>query len=337
MIHAYAATEQKGELKPFEYDPGPLRAGDIEIDVHACGLCHSDVSVLHNEWGFSKYPIVAGHEVVGRVAARGEGVTHLNIGDWVGLGWYSNSCMVCRWCLGGEPHLCPQSEATIVRRYGGFADKVRCSAAWAVRLPSGIDANKVGPLFCGGITVFHPLLAFGVKPTDRVGVIGIGGLGHLALQFLNKWGCEVTAFTSSDSKSDEAKQMGAHRVVSSRDSDALKKEKGRHDFILSTVNVALDWSQYVAALAPKGRLHTVGAVLSPISVGAFDLIGGEKSVSGSPVGSPATVSSMLDFCVRHDIAPITEEFAMADINDAIEHLIAGNARYRIVLRNPDNA
>jgi uncharacterized zinc-type alcohol dehydrogenase-like protein len=194
-----------------------------------------------------------------------------------------------------------------------------------------LDAATAGPLFCGGITVFAPIANFGVRPTDRVGVVGIGGLGHLAVRFLVAWGCEVTAFTSSSSKRQEALALGAHHVVTSTDPAELKSLAGRFDFILVTANVPLPWQSYLAALAPRGRLHFVGAVLEPIPIPAFSLIGGEKRISGSPLGSPATVADMLDFCARHRIAPTVERFPFRKINDAIEHLREGRARWRVVL------
>jgi alcohol/geraniol dehydrogenase (NADP+) len=172
-----------------------------------------------------------------------------------------------------------------------------------------------------------------VKPTDRVGVIGIGGLGHLALQFLSAWGCEVTAFTSSESKSEEVKKLGAHHVINSTKTSELEKLAGSFDFILNTANVPLDWDAFINALGPDGRLHFVGAVLEPVPVQVFSLIMGRKSISGSPLASPSTVATMLDFCARHKIAPVTETFAMADVNDALEHLRAGKARHRVVLKN----
>ncbi len=330
-IHAWAAQEPGGALTPWDYTVGPLGPHEVEIAVSSCGLCHSDLSMLHGAWGNSQFPLVAGHEVVGTIAATGEQVSHLAPGDRVGLGWFSSSCMTCPTCMGGDHNLCGSSESTIVGRPGGFADRVRCSAEWAVPLPDGLAVEDAGPLFCGGITVFNPIVEFGVRPTDRVGVIGIGGLGHLALQFLRAWGCEVTAFTSTAAKADEARSMGAHRVVDSRSADALAAEAGRFDFVLSTVNVELAWTQYLAALAPKGRLHVVGAVPQPLAVPAFALIGGQRSVSGSPLGSPATLARMLAFCARHDIRPVTEHFAMSDVNEALAHLEAGRARYRVVL------
>lgn len=333
MIRAYVALEAKGRLQPFQYDPGPLGPQQVEIEVTACGICHSDLSMLDNDWGMTVYPFVPGHEVIGTIAAVGGQVTHLSVGDTVGLGWYSGSCMTCDLCMGGDHNLCRHGEQTIVGRFGGFAEKVRCQAAWAIHLPQGLDPLKAGPLFCGGITVFNPIVQCGVKPTDKVGVIGIGGLGHLALQFLNKWGCEVTAFTSSAAKAEAALAMGAHRVVDSRDSAQLAKLKGSLDFILSTVNVDLNWQDYLNALAPKGRLHSVGAVPSPIPVPAFHLIGSQNSISGSPLGSPATTRRMLEFCARHGIETVTEVFPMSKANEALERLKSGKARYRLVLTN----
>lgn len=333
IFHAWASPERGAKLSPFDYDPGPLGPEEVQIRVESCGICHSDLSMIDNEWGNATYPLVAGHEIVGVVEAAGDFAKGVKSGDRVGLGWFAGSCMSCRPCLSGRHNLCASAEQTIVGRHGGFADRVRCHWSWALKLPVGVDPATAGPLFCGGITVFGPIADFGVKPTHRVGVIGIGGLGHLALRFLDKWGCHVTAFTSSPSKAEEAKALGADEVLDSRDSAAMKRAAGSFDFILSTVNVPLDWNAYLELLAPDGRLHFVGAVLEPVAVPAFALIGGRKRVSGSPLGSPATVLDMLDFCARHGIAPLTERFAMDEANDAIDHLRAGKARYRIVLEN----
>ncbi len=322
-IRAYAAAKKGGPLSPFEFQAGELGPDQVEIAVKYCGLCHSDLSMLNNEWGMTAYPFVPGHEVSGVISAIGRDVKTRSVGQNVGLGWYSASCMHCRQCLGGDQNFCPTGEATIVGRYGGFAERVRCQASWAIPLPEGLDLAKVGPLFCGGATVFNPLVQFDVRPTDRVGVIGIGGLGHMAVQFLRKWGCEVTAFTSSDNKRDEALSLGAHRVVNSRDDASLKPLAGSFNFILSTVNVALNWSAYLDCLAPRGRLHNVGAVLKPLSIPAFSLIMGQKEVSGSPVGGPNVTATMLDFSARHSIAPVTELFPMSKVNDAFAHLEAG--------------
>ncbi|NJM72792.1 MAG: NAD(P)-dependent alcohol dehydrogenase [Scytonema sp. RU_4_4] len=332
MIHAYAAFQRGEELKPFEYDPGPLGSEDVEINVEYCGICHSDLSMLKNDWGMSQYPIVPGHEVVGTIASVGDAVKKLQVGQRVGLGWYSRSCMTCEWCVSGNHNLCLTAEGTIVNRHGGFADKVRAHEAWAVPLPSDIDPVTAGPLFCGGITVFNPIVQFDVKPTDRVGVIGIGGLGHMALKFLHAWGCDVTAFSTSPDKEAEARELGANHFINSRDPNALKSVENSFDLILSTVNADLDWSTYITCLRPKGRLHFVGVVPNPVSSHVFPLIAAQKSISGSPLGSPATVAQMLDFAARHKIEPVIETFEFNQVNEALERLHSGKARYRLVLK-----
>ncbi len=329
-VHAFAALECGLTLEPFSYDLGEIGSDQVDIRVETCGICHSDLSMLQNHWGNTVYPIVPGHEVIGIIEEVGRHVKELKVGQRVGLGWFSGSCMHCKTCMSGDHNMCDSAEQTIVGRHGGFSDRVRCNSEWAIPLPETLDSKSSGPLFCGGITVFNPIVQFNVQPTDRVGVIGIGGLGHLALQFLNHWGCEVTAFTSTSEKGDEALRMGAHHVVSSTE---VKESRQQFDFILNTTNVPLNWDAYLNLLGPKGRLHTVGAVLEPLPIPAFSLISKQRSVSGSPLGSPATIDSMLEFCARHSIAPITEVFPMDKVNDAIDHLYSGNARYRVVLEN----
>ena len=331
-VKAFAAEQAASPLKPFTYELAALGSEEVDIKIHYCGICHSDLSMLNNEWGMTKYPFVPGHEIVGEVIAVGEKVVKVQVGDKVGLGWNSASCMHCEQCMDGEHHLCYNLESTIVGRHGGFADKVRGHWSWTLPLPKDIDMAKAGPLLCGGITVFNPIILAGVKPTDKVGVIGIGGLGHMALKFLNKWGCEVVAFSSTPDKKEQILAMGANKVINSRDPEELESIRGSLNFILNTTNVTLDWDSYLSTLAPKGRFHNVGAVLEPMAIPAFSLIMGEKSVAGSPLGSPALTAKMLDFCVRHKIYPMVEEFPMNKVNEALEHLEKGKARYRIVLK-----
>src|SRR3954469_2044173 len=190
-VRAFAAHQPKGELKPFEYDPGPLGSEEIEIQVSHCGVCHSDLSMLDNEWGMTKYPFVPGHEAVGTIVALGEQAKGLQLGQRVGIGWSAYSCLHCHECLSGYHNLCAQGQGTIVGRHGGFADRLRCQWSWGSPVREGLDMAKTGPLLCGGITVFSPLLEYDISSTSRVAVIGIGGLGHMALQFAKKWGCAV--------------------------------------------------------------------------------------------------------------------------------------------------
>ena len=333
-IKAYAALEKGKSLQPFEYSPGPLGSEQVEIKVEYCGICHSDLSMLSNEWGFSSYPLIAGHEVVGRVTATGPEAKRVKVGQTgSGSAGIPGSCLYVHELPDRRPQHVRAAERTIVGRPGGFADTGALPLDLGAPMPADVDAVSAGPLFCGGITVFNPIVQFGVRPTHRVGVVGIGGLGHMALQFLNKWGCEVTAFTSSEGKHAEAKRLGAHRTVVSTDSDAIKKMAGSLDFILVTVNAALDWASLIGALAPRGRIHFVGAVLAPVEVAVFGLLVGQKSVSGSPSGSPSVVDQMLAFCGRHQIAPVIERFPMSRVNDALDRLRSGKARYRIVLEN----
>ncbi|MFT6967861.1 MAG: putative zinc-type alcohol dehydrogenase-like protein [Cellvibrionaceae bacterium] len=332
MIKAYAAMSPGAKLEPFEFEPGVLGKDEVELNVESCGICHSDLSMLDNDWGFTQYPFVGGHEVIGSISAIGDNVTNVKVGQRVGLGWHSAYCNTCKTCRAGDQNLCANAQPTIAGHHGGFAEQVRAQAIAVVALPDGVNPDSAGPLFCGGVTVFNPLVQFDIKPTDKVGVIGIGGLGHIALQFLNAWGCEVTAFTSSEHKRAEALTMGAHKVLDSRRGDELEAAAGHFDFIISTVNGKLDWNAYLSTLAPKGRLHFVGATLEPLDIGVFSLIGRQRSVSGSPVGSPGTIKQMLDFAALHKIEPVTEYFNFDQINEAIERLREGKAHYRIVLK-----
>jgi uncharacterized zinc-type alcohol dehydrogenase-like protein len=318
LIDAWVATAAKEKLVRQQIDLGPLGAEEVEVKVENCGLCHSDLSVLKNDWGISSYPAVLGHEVIGRITAVGASAKGLKIGQRVGIGWTASSCMYCRQCMSGDQHLCSKARPTILGHRGGFASHVRAHWAWTLPLPEKLNFAEAGPLLCGGITVFNPLAMY-AKPTSRVGIVGIGGLGHMGVKFAAAYGCDVTAFTSSEAKFDEARGFGAHQVVSSRDSVAIKKLAGTLDLLIITANVSL------------GRMHVVGAVAEPIPVAAFSLIFTQRSVSGSPTGSPVAIETMLDFAARHNIAPQTEHMPMSRINDAFERLEAGKARYRIVL------
>lgn len=332
-VKAYAATAADKPLTPYEFEYGPLGREDVEIKMHYCGLCHSDLSMIENQWQMTQYPMVPGHEIAGEIIAVGDSVKNLTVGQKVGLGWFSGSCMHCRPCLSGDHNMCETVEQTIVGREGGFADRVRCHWSWATPLPDGIDLASVGPMFCGGITVFNPIVQFDVRPTERVGVVGVGGLGHIALQFLNKWGCHVTALSSSPDKTAELKKLGAHAVVKSRDESALEAIAGTLDFLLVTVNVTLNWPLYLNTLRQRGRMHFVGAVMEPLGLPVFPMLVQQREVSASPLGSPKVTRDMLEFCVRHDIKPQVEYFKMSQVNDALDHLRAGKARYRIVLEN----
>ena len=331
-INAYAAQSTTSAFEPFSFELGDLAHDEVDIAVESCGICHSDLNMQQNDWALSQYPFVGGHEVVGKVIAKGTNVAHLEIGQRVGLGWYSRSCGMCQPCLNGDQNLCLVIEGTIVQRHGGFADKVRAQSLWCTPVPDTLDPAIIGPLFCGGITVFNPIVQNHITATDHVAVVGIGGLGHLALQFLAAWGCEVTAITTSEAKAAEAKQLGADHVLISSDLDAMKAATNRFRMILVTVNVELDWDLYMSMLERRGTLHIVGALPS-VTTGSFTLIEHQKSITGSPLGSPGLVNTMMNFCARKNIAPVTQSFPMRQINEGFAELKAGNARYRLVLQN----
>lgn len=333
IIRSYAALEPGQPLQPYDYDAGELKAHEVEVKVEYCGVCHSDLSMIDNEWGGAKYPLIAGHEVIGTITQLGSEARGLEVGQRVGIGWTADSCQHCDCCIGGKQVLCQNgTTATIVGHAGGFAETVRAGWQWVIPVPDDLNPEVAGPLLCGGITVFDPLLRHNIQGVHKVGVIGIGGLGHIAIKLAKAWGCEVTAFSSSPDKTQEILGMGAHQVINSRDKDQLKALRGQFDLIINTINVSLDWMPYFAALAPEGKFHTVGVVLEPLAVPAGVLIGGAKAVTGSPTGSPLALRQLLRFAARTQVEPTVEVFPMSQINEAIQHLRDGKARYRVVLK-----
>jgi uncharacterized zinc-type alcohol dehydrogenase-like protein len=333
QIQGLAAHAAGAELLSFKYDPGELGPREVEIAITHCGVCHSDLHLIANDWGISQYPFIPGHEVVGKVAAVGAEVLSLAVGQRVGLGWQSNSCGVCEWCTRGMENLCPASEGTCVHRNGGYADRVRANARFVIPIPDALESESAAPLFCGGITVYNPLRTHGVNPSSRVGIVGIGGLGHLAIQFARVFGAHVTAFSTSAAKEEDARALGAHSFVNSRESKAMKEVAGTMDFVLSTINADQDWGVYLQTLRPTGTLCFVGVPPSPVSVHAFPLISGLRSISGNPTGSPYRIKEMLDVAARHGVKAKTELFPMSQANAAIDKVKKSKVRYRAVLAN----
>lgn len=333
LIQGLAAHAAGAELLPFRYDPGELGSQEVEIGVSHCGVCYSDIHLISNDWGNSRYPFIPGHEIVGTITAVGSEVRALKVGQRVGLGWQSNSCGHCEWCIRGLENLCALSEGTCLHRHGGYADRVRANARFVLPIPEALPSEEAAPLLCGGITVYNPLRSHGVNPASRVGVVGIGGLGHLAIQFARVFGAEVTAFSSSVAKEEEARELGAHHFVNTRETKALREVAGKFEFILTTVNADQDWGIYVQALRPTGTLCFVGVPHSPVAVHAFPLIAGLRSITGSPIGSPHMLREMLDVAARHGVKAKTERFAMDKANEAIEKVKKNKVRYRAVLAN----
>jgi len=333
IIKGYAVHAAGAELLPFKYDPGELKPDDVEVSVTHCGVCHSDASLIDNDWGMSQYPFIPGHEVVGTIAALGSAVQGLAVGDRVGVGWQAGSCGRCEWCRKGEEHLCAQAQPTCVHRHGGYAESLRVNWRFAVKIPTALESEGTAPLLCGGITVYAPMRTLGINPSSRVGVIGVGGLGHLALQFARVFGAEVTAFSSSANKEEEALKLGAHHFVNSRESKAVNGLAGSFDLIISAINADQDWAGYVNTLRPHGTLCFVGVAPKPITLPVFPLIGSMRSVCGSNIGSPSRIAEMLDVAARHGIKAKVEHFKMADANQALKRVRKSQVRYRAVLSN----
>ncbi len=333
LIHGLAAHAAGAQLLPYKYDPGNLKPNEVEIKITHCGVCHSDLHLIDNDWGISQFPFIPGHEIVGAISAVGSDVRDRKVGQRVGVGWQASSCGICEWCRQGEEQLCAQNQGVCVGRNGGYADSVRVLSKFSIPVPDSLDSENVAPLLCGGITVYNPIRNHGVNPSSRVGIIGIGGLGHMALQFARAFGAEVTAFSTSADKESEARKLGAHHFVNTRDTGAIKKAAGHYDLILSTVNANQDWASYLNALRPKGTFAFVGVPPAPAAFPVFPLISGQRSITGSPTGSPHDLHQMLDVAARHNIKAISERFPMAKANEAVDRVKKNKVRYRAVLAN----
>lgn len=331
-IHCFASKAQKQPLEPFEYNPESLGPWDVEVKISHCGICHSDIHLIDNDWGISRYPLVPGHEIIGTVTALGPKVKDLKMGDRVGIGWQRSSCLSCEWCKSGEENLCAKQEATCVGHAGGFAESIRSDSRFAFRIPESLESQNAAPLLCGGATVYSPLKRHGVDKTKKVGIIGIGGLGHLALQFAKALGAHVTAFSSTPSKEAEAKQFGADQFVSSIDARSMPALAGSLDFILCTISEPLDWTQYMDILRTKGVLCFVGVQSKPINLPVMAFIHGRRSVDGSNIGSRREIEEMLQFAAKHGIQAQTELFPLNEANAAIAKVRANKVRYRAVLK-----
>ncbi len=331
LIKGYAAYESGAQLSAYEYEPAPLGAHEVLLEVTHCGICHSDVHLIDNDWRINFYPFVPGHEVVGRVIKKGDGVGRLNIGQVVGVGWQAGACLECEMCVSGQENLCPDSVPTCAGRHGGFADHVIVDSRFAFPLPDNVKLDGMAPLLCGGITVFSPLHRYEVRPWHKVGVVGIGGLGHMALQFAKAFGCEVTAFSSSEGKEDEAKELGAKHFVHTRAKGWERPARNSQDFIIVAATADLDWDPYIKALRPNGMICFVTGESTKINVSVSTLLGSQRAVSGSAIGGRHVMAEMLQFASRAGVRAQTEILPLNEVNQAIQKVRDNQARYRMVL------
>lgn len=332
MNQGYAAFVARGECLPHSWQNQELGDEDVLLDITHCGICHSDIHLIDDDWGMSSYPLVPGHEVVGVIRAVGPAVDPTRIGSRAGVGWQCGSCGSCRSCRKGRENHCARSRATCVGRPGGFARMLVAHQNFAFPIPDAIDSAHAAPLFCAGATVYTPFRVHGIGPAMRVGILGLGGLGHLALQFAHAHGAEVFAFTTSRDKQEEAKRFGASQCLS-YDLQQLIPLANSFDFLLSTVSADLPWDAILGLLAPEGKLVVVGASPKPMQIHAFSLIGGARTVSGSAIGSPSQIIEMLELCARTGIRPQIETLPFSQVNQALQATRSGAARYRMVLEN----
>ena len=329
-VRAFAALARGQALRPWAYEPGPLGAEDVELEVTHCGICHTDLHLIDDDFGLSTYPLVPGHEVIGKITAVGDAAGDLAIGQRVGVGFQRGSCNQCEWCRQGLQNLCVQSRPTALAGYGGFAQSLRVDHRFAIPIPDALDSAIAAPLLCGGITVYMPLIRL-VRPGSRVGVIGIGGLGHLALQFARAMGAEVFAFSMSPDKEEEAYRLGAHHFVLSTDSGHLGRAAASLDVLLSTATANLDWSAWLGTLRPNGTFCLVGASPGPLSLPTMPMIFGQLSFCASVIGAPRQIAEMLRFAALHNVQTVVELLPMEQVNRALEKVRGNQARYRMVL------
>lgn len=326
----WAALGKGQALEPHAFPVPVLGDNDIRVRVSHCGVCFTDIQAIDDFYGITAFPFVPGHEIVGYVEAIGDGVTELKEGDRVGVGWQGRSCGQCEWCALGEEHLCRDiADAGTWERHGGFGETVTVDAAFAYPLPTALRSELAAVLMCAGVSVYAPLRRYASEANGRIAIFGIGGLGHLAVQFAHALGYEVTAFSSSPAKEHEALGFGADRFVVVGERDRMRPFDYAFDVALCTAHGAFDWEEVMDTVVKRGRLVLIG--FPDMSLDPTDLVAHELSISGSFIGNHATMREMLSFATAHDIAPQVEHLPMSQVNEAIERLKANQVRYRMVL------
>jgi uncharacterized zinc-type alcohol dehydrogenase-like protein len=340
-IKAYGTDAAEAPLSQLNINRRTATPHDVAIDILFCGVCHSDLHVARNEWHNTIYPTVPGHEIVGRVVSVGGHVSKFKVGDIVGVGCMVDSCQECQYCKEGLEQYCEQGMTQTYNwtdkhipgghTFGGYSESVIVDEKFVLRIPENLDLAATAPLLCAGITTYSPLRQWNVGFGKMVGVVGIGGLGHMALKLAKAMGAHVIAFTTSTSKFDEAKRLGADEVVLSKDAEQMAAYQGKLHFILDAVSAEHDINAYLNLLRVDGSLVLVGAPEGPLPIAAFSLIGGRRSFAGSAIGGIAETQEMLDFCGEHNITADIEMIDMQQINEAYDRLVKGDIRYRFVI------
>jgi len=341
VCHGFAAKTADSPLTPISFqrrEPGPT---DVQIDIMYCGVCHSDIHMARGEWGNSVFPVLPGHEIVGRVTAVGAEVKNFRPGDLAGVGCMVDSCKTCASCQRGLEQYCevgftgtyndPDKKTPGQHTYGGYSKFIVVQESFVLRIPQNLELAAVAPLLCAGITTYSPLKHWKVGKGQKVGVVGLGGLGHMALKLAHAMGAKVTLFTTSPGKADDAKRLGADRVVISKDADAMAAEHGSFDFIIDCVAAKHDINAYLALLKLDATLVQVGAPAEPLPVQVFSLIFPRRTFAGSLIGGVAETQEMLDFCSEHNIVCDIEMIRMDQVNEAYDRVVAGDVKYRFVI------
>ncbi len=330
-VAAFAAIKAGGPLEPWKFETSALGSHEVDIDVTHCGVCHTDLHLVDNDFGITSYPFVPGHEAVGTVKAIGNEVTHLTAGQRVGVGWQRGTCGECEWCIKGLQNLCAKSRPTCLAGYGGFATSLRVDGNFGIPIPDALDSAVAAPMLCAGITVYSPLRRY-LRAGSRVGIVGIGGLGHLAIQFARAMGAEVTAISTSQDKEAEAVGFGAHHFVNSTDAEQMKKLGGSLDLLLDTATANLDWSAYLATLRQNGVFCLVGGPQGPVVLPVLQMIFGQYTFAASVIGPPSEIEEMFRFAALHKVRTAIEEIPLDQVNSAMEKVRTNQARYRMVLK-----
>ncbi|AGQ33093.1 MULTISPECIES: NAD(P)-dependent alcohol dehydrogenase [Serratia] len=341
ITHAYAAHDAKSALVPFDYTPRTLRDHDVQIKVLFCGVCHSDLHQARNEWNNTLFPVVPGHEIVGRVSAVGNHVSRYQVGDLVGVGCMVDSCRSCPSCDEGLEQYCEngftgtyngEDRQTGATTYGGYSTDMVVDQDFVLRVPENLDPAGVAPLLCAGITTYSPLRQWGAGPGKKVGIVGLGGLGHMGVKLARAMGAHVVLFTTSASKVEDAKRLGAHEVVISRNPEEMAQHTNSFDFILNTVAAQHDLNPFLNLLRRDGTLTLVGAPEHDHpSPQVFNLIMKRRRIAGSLIGGIAETQEMLDFCGQHGITSDIELIPMQQINEAFERMLKSDVKYRFVV------
>jgi uncharacterized zinc-type alcohol dehydrogenase-like protein len=336
---AYAAHSAKAPLAPFTFERRAVGAGDVAIDIHYCGICHSDIHTVRDEWGEQKYPLVPGHEIVGVVKSVGAGVTKFKTGDLVGVGCMVDSCRKCSSCVEGLEQYCNTgmvgtygsklADGSITQ--GGYSSHIVVNEGYVLRMPTNLPLDAAAPLLCAGITLYSPLTHWGAGPGKKVAILGLGGLGHMGVKIAHAMGAEVTVLSHSAGKKEEALRMGAKNFFSTAKPATFEMLRGQFDLIINTVSAEIDWNAYLTLLKRDGTMVVLGVPEKAIPVHAFSLIMGRKKLAGSVIGGIKETQDMLDFCGKHNITCDIELIGAKQINEAYERVVKSDVRYRFVI------